>query len=373
MTLIDLAIVLTVVGLLAVPALQSYQAWKAGRNAEITRENIKLINAVIAEFYFENGRYPCPADPGLDFNLPAAGQEACAAALDSGPLALAGSVPFATLKISANAALDGWQRKLKYAVSTNQSRTAATPMTASGSLELIGYTQTTDPVTGQKTCSSGASLLPDAGHYIVISLGTNGLGAVTPQAVPTGTCAASTLESQNCDDSNHIFTPDLCAHSETAGSLYYDDLVYTQTSVPARIWEAVASSDNVRSATPGIGINTDAPFDAMIAGVAVPAIDVVGNVRATPDPVNPAAYRGEAHSPRVCDPSGSNCFSPAAIGGAESGMNCETGVNRGMNGIARSEVTCGPTFPPGSAGSCAPGQYVIGFDSAGQIICALIP
>src|SRR5688572_30301572 len=80
-SLIELAIVLVISGLLMAGATTVYSQYLQKRVMAVTNDNMNFIRASLGEFYTQNGRYPCPAPPGLQPENPAAGKERCPASV----------------------------------------------------------------------------------------------------------------------------------------------------------------------------------------------------------------------------------------------------------------------------------------------------
>src|SRR5690606_24700956 len=103
-SLIELAVVLAVLGLLLGSLLSPLRAqWQAERLRE-TRARLDQAEAALLGFALQHGRLPCPADPAL--SGAAAGHEDCAREQ--------GTLPWVTLGVRET---DGWGRRWLYAVS----------------------------------------------------------------------------------------------------------------------------------------------------------------------------------------------------------------------------------------------------------------
>src|SRR3954468_13555189 len=64
-TLVELAIVITIIGLLLGPLLILYSNQIESRKIRQTWENLEAIRQALAEYQFSTGHYPCPAGPAL--------------------------------------------------------------------------------------------------------------------------------------------------------------------------------------------------------------------------------------------------------------------------------------------------------------------
>lgn len=362
MTLIDMAIFMTVLGLMAVPIIQTYNNWKESKGLQDTQDRLAKISQAIDGFYYENERYPCPSDISLATTNPNFGHENCPpppTAL-APPAALEGGIPFVDLKIPADISLDGWGNRLKYVVSDKQ-RVKPFDKTA-GALTI----QYPDP-----KCDSALPLLAprSAVHYILLSTGVAGVGGWTASGTPTpNSCPVngnSLSEKQNCDADGNIssaasttFLSDTC-RSDVPGLGYFDDVLSYRDAAPSRIWvyNSTNSSDIVTMAG-NVGINNSNPQ--------VP-LDVAGNILAD----DPGSEKGRVYSDSLCDVSGLNCFGPRDITGIMPTMTCNNKPQgTALRGFKSAAADCSGTYPPGTGRPCPGGQYVTGFDTAGNITCA---
>lgn len=373
MTLIDLSIFLMVLGLLTVPLIKVYDGWKYSKARGITDNNIASINKAIADYYFDNRRYPCPAVATDAPNSANFGRENCAGTAIPGNMH-DGMVPFVTLKIPADMALDGWSNRIRYVVSTQMVPPIAPPV---ATFPVTGITlQRFSPVSCNGTLNA-----PQLNTQIVlVSHGPKGVGAFSSngtlvQACPGG--ATPPLEAENCDG-DAVFFDDICARNDREGPNYYDDIIYSDDTVPSRIWmystSPAADPTDIVSTMQRVGINNPNPF----GGGPDMGVDVLGNVMSGDGTVaNPGAIVSDA----LCDVNGANCFTPELIGGVATTRNDCTknpGQGIGMRGIwggteagdARTgaRVRCQSSYLPAAATTCPANKYAIGF-SGGRIVC----
>jgi hypothetical protein len=71
-------LLMTMLGLILVPLISQYNRWKIDKERGLTSQHYTAIDKAIEDFYFEKGRYPCPALPTLGPGDAAYGQEALA-------------------------------------------------------------------------------------------------------------------------------------------------------------------------------------------------------------------------------------------------------------------------------------------------------
>ncbi len=186
-TLIEIAIVLVIVGLLLGGLLMPLATQVEVQRRTETEKALKEINEAIIGFAMTNGRLPCPANratpagtvgAGLErVQLPAAGSPACGGAGNE-----YGVVPWATLGVSE---LDAWGRRFTYRVTNfytdritdNTVACAALPTNASFALCSDGDMLITNgPLLGNVTL---AATIP----AVIVSHGKNGNGAFLPTGI----------------------------------------------------------------------------------------------------------------------------------------------------------------------------------------------
>jgi prepilin-type N-terminal cleavage/methylation domain-containing protein len=216
-TLVEIAVVLLIVGLVSVFGLRLLSSTNEGLRARLTRQNMDAIKAGLQAYMVRAGRLPCPA---VETNTPSDstyGIEATPTAgacpgttvLDS--VASRGVVPWKTLGMTTETAFDGWGRQITYAITdTAANLTTATLSGLRGSLTLhtaapisLGL-----PATGNQinACSTTANdnVCNAAASVMLVSYGQNSFGAynVTGVRSPLPTSAA---EVENTDaDRNFV-------------------------------------------------------------------------------------------------------------------------------------------------------------------------
>lgn len=176
-TLVEIAIVLVVVGLLLGGLLMPLTMQVDLRRVEETIKEIDEINEAIVGFSLANGRLPCPADPTIATGALNAGVElaACAGA------AAVGVVPWTTLGVSET---DAWGRRFTYRVTPTFADAVPSP--------AIGC-PTQPPNASFSLCSAGDNTITDSAvniantiPLVVVSHGKNGWGAYLPSGTQMG-------------------------------------------------------------------------------------------------------------------------------------------------------------------------------------------
>lgn len=383
MTLIDISIALLVIGLLIAPIIEAFNRSKIQDPIDIVDSNFDVVEKAIDDFYFENDRYPCPADPTLGPNDDEIGYERCDGADWSGNNTdgvLEGAVPFETLKIPREASLDGWQRKIFYAVSMPQSDiNSPSPLDFDMSRALLNVEEL-EPVrentTGVEVCPhpgvtgiTPGQLVPKANtgsHYILLTHGENAMGAYTADGTLIEACdmgANAPLESENCDG-DAVFRLQTCTKNDPNTVDQFDDIATSQNQLPSRIWENPDVGVGRTSTRIGlVGINNEDPeFE----------VDIIGNLKTEGDG-NPASdAKGNAMTDKLCtnDALGgqpTTCFPPSLITGQDPDMDCTT--SNAMTGISRNKALCDVKYFSGASMDCGNKKYMAGICPDGQPLC----
>lgn len=386
MTLIDMAIFMVVLGLLAVPLIQSYNNYIVQKARSTTESNMLKLDKAIADFYFANGRYPCPSDITLvptNLNYGHEDQANCMLQPVAAGTTHGGGVPFIDLNVPEATSLDGWNNRIAYTVTDTLRATPWPGATPPGAITINGTPLVTHPVTFETVCGAPVVGLFANVHYLFVSYGPDGAGATSKDGVPVAACPVAGVfgsERENCNQpaNDTVFYYDKCGVNANAGNAYYDDMVSPAiaTGPPNRTWVySTANTSNIVTGASNVGINNPAPAFG---------IDAMGNIRAgNPNPgPYPAGLAGNLVTDQICDGNGQNCFNPVSIGGIDPLMDCRGQPNgTAMAGIwdptpadpagdptPDASPNCG-TFLPTITGSCPVGQFVYGFDATGNVRC----
>ncbi len=393
-SLLETALLLLIAGIVAVPMLEAYNLYVKERNLSKTYSAGSTVQNAITEFYELHDRYPCPAIPELAVGDPLHGVEQCpgkdmdgdgsimaAMVMESCTTGycrvsgrdangdgsddgvLIGNIPYVTLGVPYNEALDGWKHRFTYAV-TETMTDSATFIPTRGAIMVwksdgstpLNFGDPSNPDANPKHQNGQATA-----HFVYFSHGDNGRGSYTIDGVRIGdTCDNGVFtaadiaaagkdynELENCDN-DYEFTWDSEAYSMQQGFDYYDDIFYFQDGLPSGgTWNYSGVQEDVFTSFGGnLGIGTPDPQFA---------VDVNGNIRAA----------SLTRTTGYCDENGDNCMEAQVIGG--SGISCS---GKPMGGIELNNGVCEVELPSGSiAGDCPSGQYVTGVDASGNVIC----
>lgn len=390
MTLVDIAIALLVIGILTAPLIQSYNLWRKRATYENNLANFNVTADAIDNFYFIYGRYPCPADPTLGSEDPNYGMEEndnpdsgsgnCTMAAEPSGKVIIGALPFKTLKMKPDEALDSFGNKMVYAVTLDLTK-KTTFNNNKGEIHVLEV-----PKNQHGECSGLAAqdlnLNPTTGtvqppyfHFLFFSLGANGKGAYNAEGnlvqqctnvITPGGGGGTNYELENCANDDPVFVNSTCAYEENlASARYFDDQFYggfaSDNQAPSKIWDNGDDINNLGTKNLYIGIGTPSPeYD----------LDVMGNIRASAqdpsDPNNTAV--GNTYAGAYCT-EGGKCFSAGSIAGDDPDMSCTSST--ALSGIGSSQAKCVDTVAKLKAKKCSSGKYALGFDAAGNIICGV--
>lgn len=377
-TLIELAMVMIIMGLIAGPLIQYYALYYQNKMRQDTLDNIEADKAEISFFFNNTVRYPCPSDRALPITDPNFGREfhvtcdptavglvapnTCTASggiclvagnrdlsnppdgdmTDANELIIIGGIPIASLRdtnlnqISNELAVDSWGNKLTYAVSHSLT-TTATYKFNEGQIKAV-----------DEFGADTAGINNDA-HYVLISHGKNGKGAfrATGTTIPFACGSSLGIDDENCDNDGTFMSALGQYEGNTAN--YFDDYTYFMVNKSSSIWAFIPSTGHLYNLNSGnVGVNTTAPGDKL---------DVSGTLRAN----------NNVKAAQICKKTGGGCFPISAITGDTTDMRCPAGEV--MIGISLSHAQCQvPAFTVPVNVDCSP-FWVHGVTSKGCVIC----
>lgn len=210
-TLIELAIVMAVVGIVLGGTAQLLGSQLDQKRVRISRERLQGSYDALVAFYAANSRLPCPADGSLardDADYGRAQPEV------SGPcdVAAVGAnrrvLPWRTLGLQEEASYDGWRRRLSFHVSA--------PLTTAGTSSQ-GDLSVRDGAVG----SPGSSELTASVAFVIVSHGENGFGAWLESSQRMAMTAIPADEAANADGA----TPFVDRPASQMSGDEFDDLV----------------------------------------------------------------------------------------------------------------------------------------------------
>jgi hypothetical protein len=381
-SLIELAIITTIIGLLLSAGLQTYRTYMVVKVKNDTEVHRGLVEEALARHLFNFLFLPCPAGPALApsdttiFPMPAPGKANCAASTAVGACeaisgvciadttsaasgrhsscnpgavtvkdrVIIGSVPYIDLGLSVQDSLDGWGNRLTYAISQYLT-SAASYSESCGAITVQKWdTATATPSNGFFNGVASAYL------FVLLSHGSTGAGAFSYYGQRKA-CSAGTRDNENCDNDATFLLPggsNLDTVFSTApGATFYDDaFVSFDITRDKDKWSRTGGSMVAKGlGRVGIGGPPNSSY----------YLDVQGNIKLDDFQVD-----------SICTNTGV-CFPQNMIGG--SGITCNGGL---ATGIANGTVICVPA-QINTAGltpaNCPAGQLLKGFTAGGGIIC----
>jgi len=195
-TLVELAVVLLLVGIMGSIGLTALTAQMANATNAATQKKHEVIKEALSTYLRKNKRLPCPATTNTGLEDRQAGNPGVCTGLF-------GILPYATLDLPKSVAIDGWENLFSYAVSARWTLTYGTvadPVTTTVAADAFGVGADGDiivkdrpmvaPYTPETTLTSNAVVL-------IISHGKNGLGAYTSKGTQNVNPEAGTDELAN--------------------------------------------------------------------------------------------------------------------------------------------------------------------------------
>jgi prepilin-type N-terminal cleavage/methylation domain-containing protein len=222
-TLIEMAIVLAIVGLLLGSGLLAVAPVLENAKRKATIERMDRIEDALVLYTIRNSRLPCPADGSLANSNANYGSAQPATATTACTITGGTSVvPWRTLGLEEALSSDGWGNRFTYQV-TVSTLTNTNTMLRSGSTYPSG-TLVVNNIAGTEVTNS-----TDRAAYVLISHGKQAIGAYTGAPSPTlvsGPGTASAGETANNDGATPFVQNQ---QIDLAGSIF-DDIVRWRTA-----------------------------------------------------------------------------------------------------------------------------------------------
>jgi prepilin-type N-terminal cleavage/methylation domain-containing protein len=218
-TLVEMAIVLMIVGLLLGGLLVPLSTQMDKRNNSDTQKALSEIKEAIIGFALANGRLPCPATGTIPTGQPTAGIEATNGLSGSALLCInaTGVLPWATLGVNET---DSWGNRYTYRVTADFAdgigsstyggcTPSPAPMQATFALCSVGNLNVL-------SAASGGTTIAGSVPAVIISHGKNGTGAYTQQGAQLPASSDPDEQENSNGDVKYVF------HTPTST---FDDLV----------------------------------------------------------------------------------------------------------------------------------------------------
>ncbi|MDD9900764.1 MAG: prepilin-type N-terminal cleavage/methylation domain-containing protein [Alphaproteobacteria bacterium] len=382
-TLIELAIVLVVAGMVIAGGASAYRIYKQTQSHVVTTDNVERVTDRLGRYLARFGEYPCPArldalrtdaDYGMstDCTDTSVGDGTCAGGIciersNRTPGAFPpqtppgqvrvrrGAVPFRVLGISEEQSYDGYGSRLMYAVTEHLAVDTSYGNDGGGITILDG--------SGNHFFTTPQ----DGAHYVVFSTGPDRKGGYTRQGVPHVACDSNAMDGNNCftDNGTQQWAEyRIARYSEIPGAGHFDDTVRFFSSVSAPMWRSV---NNGRDIMDMVGADTTGKVG--VGGIAPNnyAVEVSENILS----------RNDVKADHICRGMGVDCFLPSKLTdpAGHPDMACPRPGDpadylyvlrvRGGNNGEEGEVVCTntPTF------TCPAGQFISAVDGNGNFTC----
>lgn len=185
-TLVELAISITIIGLIASSALSVAISNDDYTRTTETKLKLDRIEEAIAGYAVLNKRIPCPADGTLaitntNFGIEgtpsvSGGQGKCASNNfnDTANIHM-GTVPVTTLQLPDDYMFDGWGRRISYVVDARFANNAATNVSCDGTISTVCFQHTSNGSLTVRNSAGGTR--STTAMYVLFSHGINGHGA----------------------------------------------------------------------------------------------------------------------------------------------------------------------------------------------------
>lgn len=214
-TLVEMAMVLLIVGLLLGGLLVPLTAQMEQRNISDTQKALSEIKEAITGYALANGQLPCPAVPTIPTGQANAGiaqTPPCTGTNSTGVL------PWATLGVSET---DAWGNRYLYRVTdyfADSIASATYGCAPSTPPSLSSFALCSSGTLNVLSAASGGTTIAGNVPVVIISHGKNGAGAYTPQGtqLAVGSNADEQANSDGSADTNYV------SHTPTPT---FDDLV----------------------------------------------------------------------------------------------------------------------------------------------------
>ena len=422
-TMIEVAIGLMLIAILAGPYVMTYNRYLKQTANDTTVDNISVVKAAMRKYVARNGAYPRPASRNLAVGSGTDGKSVVTAGIVACSLAnatvcrattaygvapkntvLIGAVPYAELGLTQRYSIDGYGEKFTYAVTEYLTDNTHAFDDTAGIVSIVRQDgkdfryRDTDP-----TNSPAAHVE----HYVIVSHGYDKKGGFTNMGVQSTACGnAVSADDENCDN-DAIFNINTAYNAVTqavsrieatpAGPTHYDDRLDSENTIQQNIWVQRIQSTDIYALlnTRGSVLIAQQPNDLVTPNFRV-------DVRGTSDFPGHIRVQGKFDTPRLCDYGGcttktdilnpyteqKETFSPAIIGGTPAdtssgaltakGIACGNFVNGGttyaqpMTGISKSDELClVPSAQSFTLNTCPTNWVVHGTNASGQLICTV--
>lgn len=245
-SLIELALVLLIVGILSVGGVGLLSGLTKRKQYSDTRTSLELVNVALVNFVSRAGRLPCPADGSTS-----AGTEVRTAA-GACTAQLTGVVPWLTLGVSEADILDGWSSRITYRVAPELALDDAMNLSACDPAGTAAASGGQPSQSCRSNCNKANNCTPDSAvligkgltvrnaagvvqanpvastgaGFVLISHGENRHGGYSNNILQAGSPSAGASELVNANNQPLAASYVSDEFNANTAPVYFDDLVF---------------------------------------------------------------------------------------------------------------------------------------------------
>ncbi|MEZ0225518.1 MAG: type II secretion system protein [Alphaproteobacteria bacterium] len=425
-SLVELAIIMTIIGLVVGVVLQTYRYYLQHKEYNTTDTNASAIFSAMGNHLFNFGDFPCPAAPNLSSGDQRAGKaagagdytscatwvnankaslsgntpycETNAASLQYGlcmvygqryssygqsqqasfpytnDIVLYGSIPYVSLGITLKQSLDGYGNRFFYAVSfyeTQPEVVLANGRETLGAINIQKFDRRDALTPGDTNAwargSWGTPSLPNKYMYVTFSAGKNGKGAYNADGKLVAPCPTDGTQGwdwENCNGDSTFRTSDALMHQA----------VYSTAPGPEYYDDLFVNYDVSLDRDKWSYTSQTAMYNKTVGSVAMGSntINTKRPSAALPQlnvaekyklDVAGAAVMSKLYSDYICDATGANCFKPTLLN--------QTCNGQLITGIANGKLLCFDAIDTSNitgSSSCTGSNKMTGFETKGKNI-----
>jgi prepilin-type N-terminal cleavage/methylation domain-containing protein len=234
-TLVEMAVVLVIISLLMAAAIGLGNSQLQLNRISSTKLKQDAIKTALVSYIARNNRLPCPAVSTLAAGVAGYGVEAatpgtCTGAIISG-VVVTGLVPWESIGLSDEIASDGYYNRFTYQVAlaaTNTNAQTIAGLRGAISIHTAVPIALGSPDVGNQSnnCNVVGNYNPCSAVVVIVSHGTNGLGAYHPDGVQGDLPGAGTSELENANNDSAFVVKDFTDNSADP----FDDILLSLTS-----------------------------------------------------------------------------------------------------------------------------------------------
>ena len=349
-TLIQMAIALLVIGIIAGVFLQTYSLYEQTQKMITTQDSVKLAVDKIQIYRQSYGKYPCPSAMNVartDVNYGTATTYAAYIATPVGtctngicieestrtiaavaPRVRVGAIPFRDLQIDEESTFDGYGSRLWYAVTEDM-------------CNLTTFDDTKGGINILNERNESQINPPGSAAFLVLSSGPNKVGAYSKMGTQQAPCSGS-ADIENCRDMSLATQPIVKAtylssfQTDATAATTYDDTIQYFASATNPLWrrETITSENITNMTTQNVGIGTNTPTSKLT--IPQTSVDTATGGMAITDTTSSTIQNGalkadgKVLATKYCDETKTtNCFQPKDIAGnpasGTGGITCPAG------------------------------------------------